>query len=412
MKIKYQNSNNIAEIYLPSSKSISNRVLILHALYNNCFVIKNVSESNDTQLLISLIHKIENHTTQDVLELDCQDAGTTFRFLTGYCAQLENIKCRITGTPHLLKRPIVSLINALKELGANIEINNSNELIITGEKLYSNEIYFEEEQTSQFITALCLIAPTLDKGLKMMLPEKAVSESYIQMTLDLMSQFGISCAYTKKEINILSQKNILTKDFFVEPDWSSACFFYCMKMLNPSLNIVLKNCSTHSIQGDSFIIKLASNFGIESMQQENNLLLKYDDNNIHVPLEIDLSSYPDLAIPFIVVCAVKYPSVKLMGLESIQYKECDRLQALKTELKKVGLQMYFQRGIVWFQPSELIINDDVIFFNAYNDHRIVMALSMLSLLGITIEFDDLSCVKKSFPGFWKEVDKVGMYNYV
>ena len=395
-------------IILPSSKSISNRVLMIRSLCTHFFDIENLSDSSDTQLLNSFLQSTFSNEGLNVIDL--KDAGTPYRFLTAYFAMQSNNRFLLNGTERMKQRPVAPLVNALWQLGAQIYYMDEQgflPLLIEGNILNNqNEVEMDTSLSSQFVSALCLIAPTLEKGLKIKLLGSQVSQSYTQMTLELMKQFGIEIYSTNEEIKIEHQK-YQAKKFCVESDWSSACFFYAMAIISENVKLTFLNFYENSLQGDSQIVQIARRFGVETIFENNEVhLIKKDiinDDNI----ELDLSSFPDMAVPLIVVFAMHFPKVQLSGLSHLQHKESDRIFVLQRELKKVHIYLHYQNGILRFENSMYRKQHQKIFFKTYQDHRIAMALSLLSLDGYEVVLDTPQCVSKSFPSYFDELIKIG-----
>ena len=393
-------------INLPASKSISNRVLIIQSICEEKFEIENLSQANDTILLQGILSTIQETTETQTIYVE--DAGTPFRFLTAYLSTLENKSFFLSGTERLNERPIAPLVDALNDLGAEILYAKNYglpPLSIKGKLVESKKINIDSAESSQFISALCLIAPTLKEGIIITINENTVSASYIDMTLSVMQDFGIEYQKTKNEIIIPSQKYI-AKKYSIENDWSSACFFYAMAMIADDVEITLEGLQMKSSQGDAFITVLCQAFGIDTTFENNHCIIrKKNATNCSLSI-IDLKNYPDLAIPFIVACAIKHPSVKIIGIAHLIHKESNRIEALQNELQKVNIFIHYENDILSFDNKMTANKPQEIFFNSYNDHRIVMALNLFSLLGYTLHFDNKFCVKKSFPQYWEEVEKL------
>lgn len=397
------------KINLPASKSISNRVLIIQALCENSFQLNNLSDSTDTKVLLNALQNISKSTS--IQTIDVQDAGTSFRFLTAFLSCREKGEYLLKGNERMHKRPIGDLVNALKMIGADIsymEQENFPPLLIKGRKLTGGTISISGNISSQFISALCLIAPVLEKGLDISIQGEAVSHPYIEMTLQLMILFGIQYTFQENHIVIPSQQYI-AKDFITENDWSSATFFYAMAMLSESAIFQFDFLDEKSVQGDSYIRDFVGDFGIETIFTNGKTTIRKDKQVIISRISgiYDFNAYPDMAIPMIVACAVKYPEIKFTGLKHLQYKESDRITALTTELKKTNIILQYEDDILSFDNSNYRPSKEVIRFCTYDDHRIAMALSMLALEGYIVLLDNGECVKKSFPGYFEELGKIG-----
>lgn len=407
MKINFNHTALQGEILLPASKSISNRALIIQAICKKECIINNLSDANDTILLKNLLDKI-NRQEEEII-IDVEDAGTACRFLTSLLAIQHNKKFILKGTERMHLRPIGDLVDALVSLGANIEYIEETGFLplkIIGTNIQGGDVHIQTTISSQFISSLCLIAPVLPLGLNIHFLSEVVSESYVEMTLNVMQKFGIAYISDKQHISIPPQE-YRPQRITIENDWSSACFFYCMTFLKKEVLFYFPFLQKESIQGDAYIAKIAEQFGIESIQNEDGILLKKSNSLHSIPASLDLSHYPDLAIPFIVCCAISYPTILIRGLHHLEYKESERLTALTIELLKIGVELIYQNDELRFVQLEHFGQNTTVSFSTYNDHRISMALSIVSILGIDVTLDDSQCVQKSFPTFWKELEKIG-----
>jgi 3-phosphoshikimate 1-carboxyvinyltransferase len=415
MRLSYNQPKLIGSVQLPSSKSLSNRALMLQAFFPNKISIKNLSDANDTVLLDNILKHLQANiqfNQSETLTINAEDAGTTFRFLTAYLSSLKGVEFILTGTERMCNRPVNELVDALLHIGADIsyiDIKGFPPLRINGKDLVGGTIHINASVSSQFISALCLLAPTLEQGLSIVLEGKIVSQPYIDMTLSLMQHVGIETQFEKNKISIEKQTPKQTS-LTIENDWSSATFFYGMAMMsNHDVNLFLPNLNHQSLQGDSFIVELASHFGIETNDINGGGIRIFKNKQIvlNQNLVVDLTAYPDLAIPFIVACATCYPSVTIKGIAHLEYKESKRLTALTTELKKIGIELEYQFDILTFKQNEPIETTHKVSFHTYDDHRIAMALSMIALLGIEVILDSTECVQKSFPEYWLQLQHLG-----
>lgn len=397
------------DIKLPSSKSISNRILLIQALCNSSFAINNLSEAHDTLLLQKLLQ--ESQTITSPVYLNCEDAGTPFRFLTAFLCMQYGKEFILTGDLRLQERPIHELVLALNSIGAQIEYLEKEgfaPIKIIGKKLSGRSITIRSEISSQFISALCLIAPTIDNGLNLHLLGIAVSLPYITMTLQCMQAFGITAIHSNNTIQIQHQ-TYQAKNISIESDWSSACFFYAMAMMHDEVSLSLQGLSKNSIQGDANIVELANDFGLGTeFKNDICFILRKQAINTSFEKRYDLSSTPDLAIPFIVACALKYPRISIIGIQHLEWKESKRISALQTELLKINILLQYHENILSFEYLTPTPLPEIIQMKSYNDHRIAMALSMLTLCGYKIELDNTECVKKSFPNYFEEIRKIGI----
>ncbi len=396
-------------VQLPASKSISNRALMIQAMSNEPVLLNNLSEAHDTILLKALLETIRN--TSGDLTLDVEDAGTPFRFLTAFLSIQEGRTFLLTGTKRLCERPVNELITALQSIGADIayyEKDGFAPLLIKGKKLFGGLIQIPGNISSQFISALCLIAPCLQNGLEIDILHQKVSASYIQMTLDIMREFGIQYSAGENNIHIPCQV-YQGREYEIENDWSSATFFYSMAMIADKVQVKLTGLKKESSQGDSYIEKIVRHIGIDTIYTCQGLIIqKVSSRHTSHPNEYDLSSQPDLAVPFIVACALKYPAIRITGIDHLELKESRRITALQTELDKINIKLLFSKGVLTFNTHRGNNHSMHISFHTYNDHRIAMALSMLTLAGYTVTLDDTVCVRKSFPSYFTQIHQLGI----
>lgn len=389
--------NNILEgsISLPFSKSISNRVLIIQQLCNEPFKIKNLSDAQDTKVLINALSSDRN-------KIDVEDAGTALRFLTAFLACKEGKAYIIGGSKQLQRRPIWPLVSALQKMGADIETKNQQiPLKINGKKLKGGTIELDASVSSQFISALLLIAPTLEKGLKIHFQNDLVSKPYIIMTLKLMKYFGISHTLHEKWIEIKPQQYV-AKDFEVEADWSALAFWAEMVCLSNYANLTFEGLYKNSIQGDALLLKHFEELGLKHHWKNGQLLLsKKKACSIK---EINLLNTPDLAQAILCTSATLKSKIRINGLQTLIHKETNRIQALKKELKKCGVHCHADHHSISINKNNFEINSPI--FDTYNDHRMAMSLAPFALIS-RISIKSPEVVQKSYPNFWRELEKVG-----
>ncbi len=389
-----------ATVSLPSSKSITNRALIVQALCHNSIVIENASEAEDSNILKSALRDLTSF-------IDVKDAGTAFRFLTAFLS-IQPGSFILTGSERMKQRPIGVLVNALRMIGADIEFlerDNFPPLKINGKKLVGGNLRIDASESSQYISALLLIAPKLSLGLRLELAGKINSVSYIEMTLSLMKYFGISIQRNGNFIDIPCQ-DYSPKVLRVENDWSSASFWYEIAALSEKSEIVLRGLNKKSIQGDVVIDEIMEKFGVHSVESGEDIVIR-KTNKLELPsfFDFDFSSCPDLVLPVATVCTVlKIPSM-FRGVKNLRIKESDRLNALKNELVKIGGNLIVEEDLFSIEPGEYL-NDETI-FHSYNDHRMVMAFAPLALKLNEVIIDDHLPVNKSFPDFWNNLRNAG-----
>jgi 3-phosphoshikimate 1-carboxyvinyltransferase len=402
----------VGDITLDGSKSISNRLLIIKALCKKPFEIHNLSTSKDTQTLNQLLNQQSGNV------FDCGAAGTTFRFLTAHLALQQGTQI-LTGSERMKQRPIGKLVAALRSLGCNInylenegypplEIHAPNTLTI-------NELSIAADTSSQYITALLLVAPTLPNGLRLTLEGTIVSLPYINMTLALMQHFGVEHAWEGNTI-VVKKQEYTSKDITVEADWSAASYYYALAAFADDLDLTLRGLFKNSLQGDSIATELGVHFGIDTQFDENTegvLTLKKSGNPVTDLFEWDFLKCPDIAQTFAVMCAGTGVQGLFTGLETLFIKETDRVAALKKELSKGGvvfakLPMRFsKRSQKQFFSVEGTTNfDNTPTFPTYEDHRMAMSFAPLAMLH-PVRIEDPSVVNKSYGNFWRDLTTLG-----
>jgi 3-phosphoshikimate 1-carboxyvinyltransferase len=391
-------------IPLNGSKSISNRVLIIRALCDQPFTISHLSTSDDTQTLKMLLKSF-----QEVY--DCHHAGTTFRFLTSFLAIQDGTQI-LTGSERMKERPIGPLVDALISIGANIEYLDKKgypplQIHSFNFKNYRSSISVKADISSQYITALLLIAPILPMGLEINLVGELVSEPYLNMTLSTLNEFGIHYNRSGGKIFINHQKYI-PKDYVVEADWSAASYFYSIATLAEEAKLSLEGLFSHSIQGDSKMKDIGELFGIESQFVDGKLWLTKKSSPQH-SIFYDFINQPDLAQTIAVMCSAVGMKASFTGLQTLKIKETDRIAAIQNELGKIAGDFKLDR--VENDKEYYKINNKCNFskiprFKTYKDHRMAMAFASLALLH-DIEFEKPEVVTKSYPNFWKDLESIG-----
>jgi 3-phosphoshikimate 1-carboxyvinyltransferase len=375
---------------------------MIEALSKETIPVANESLANDTQRFKSIIRS-------EVLlqggEINIADAGTPARFLLALCTLQPGVEYLLKGTERMHQRPMKELVEGLRVLGAQIECLENDGFLpmrIKGCALRSAELTVDGKISSQFISALSLIAPYLPQGLTLRWPEQPVSFPYIQMTWKVQEYFGVQPMPIENGVAFLPGV-YKARPIRIENDWSSACFFYAAKMLQPSLEIQIADLNYPSWQGDSIMASLGSSMGVETQLHDDSIEL------ITVPVPdtlkcIDFTTCPDLAIPILVAMAFRLPSWTATGIHHLAFKESNRIQALQTELLTCGMELRYINGMVSFHYVHEL--PDKVKLHSYQDHRLVMSFSLLLLLGISVEFDNTECVHKSFPNFWEELEKL------
>ena len=389
-------------ITIPGSKSESNRLLILKGCYPN-ISITNLSNSDDTVSLLKGIEQVDGI-------VDVHHAGTAMRFLTAYFASKKGVDIIITGSKRMQERPIRILVDALNDLGADIHyLKNKGfpPLKIIGTDLNVSSVSLDAAISSQYISALMLIAPSLKNGLIINLAGEITSVPYIKMTLNLMRKVGVSGTFSNNKIQIKPIKTINSITVNVESDWSSASYYYSIIALSRNLELTLNNFSKNSMQGDSKIISIFEKLGVETIfnKNDNSILLRYIKTEIIDYLSLNLNDSPDIAQTLALTCFGLGIHCKLEGLKTLKIKETDRLLALKTELEKLGANVTFtEESITVFRSRKIIEN---ITIETYQDHRMAMAFAPL-VLKVPINILEPNVVTKSYTTFWEDLLKIGI----
>ena len=400
------------ELNLPTSKSISNRVLIIRALSKSHFPIHNLSQANDSVLMQKLLLEVEtNIDHQEPLILDAQDAGTVLRFLTAFLS-VKNGSFILTGSQRMQQRPIEILVDALRELGADIIYQNKEgfpPLLIHGKKLSSKQLQIQANISSQFISALLMIAPLLPNGLDIHFNEQPTSLPYIKITVELMREYGIAVEFNNQNITVQAGE-YSHKATVVESDWSAASFWYQSVAFSKEGQLLLKGLKLDSVQGDAILTKIFEELGVKSSEIDKGIILEKSDS-INYNFNYDFSHHPDLALPVIATCAGLGVIGKFSGLASLKIKESNRIEVLETELAKLGFDFRETGENEWVLINSCKVSNtkydfsDII-INTYNDHRVAMSFAPFAILGKSIQIENPEVVRKSYPQFWDEFERV------
>lgn len=399
-RITKRDKKLIGTVTLEGSKSITNRVIIIKALCPEFFEINNFSISEDSETLVELLNSTEP-------ELDARDGGTTFRFLTAFLAIHEG-DVVLTGSERLQKRPVGPLVEALRSLGADIDYVGEYgypPLHIKGKRLNGNRIEIDAGVSSQFVSALLLIAPLLKDGLIVRMKGEPVSRPYIQMTLNVMKHFGIHHEWTQSVISVPHQDYVGRK-YNVEGDWTAASYYYAMAAMAEEVDLKIMGLNKFSYQGDAAIAGLMAQFGVVTTHIEGGIHLTKNDHTTK-STEFDFRDYPDLAQSVLVCAAAKGTAVKARGLETLEIKETNRIEALDKELQKLGLKL-IPLGATWnlgVRSGDLPTKPLEI--DTYKDHRMAMAFTPLAIPFGEIIIDDPAVVVKSYAGFWEDITSLG-----
>ncbi|SMC32902.1 3-phosphoshikimate 1-carboxyvinyltransferase [Cellulophaga tyrosinoxydans] len=395
-------SNHInSTIRITGSKSESNRILLLKALYPNVSI-ENTSNSDDAQVMEKGL-KISNGV------VDIHHAGTAMRFLTAYFATQEGKEVVLTGSQRMTERPIGVLVEALRSLGAEITyVNNEGfpPLKITGKKITQSKVSLPADISSQYISALLLNASSLENGLELELVGKITSVPYIKMTLALLSQLQIENTFEGNTIKVYPKKDVKANTLVVESDWSSASYFYSsIALADLGSQIILSSYKENSLQGDSVLSEIYKSFGVETIFNENKVVLKKISTPKLNKLVWDLANAPDIAQTIAVTCFGLGMGCYLTGLHTLKIKETDRLEALNTELTKLGAAISVTDKTLTIAPT-MAINKDIA-IDTYNDHRMAMAFAPLAFKTSLI-INDAEVVSKSYPDFWTDMKTIGI----
>jgi 3-phosphoshikimate 1-carboxyvinyltransferase len=431
-----KNKSVSGTVNLTGSKSECNRALIIEALSHGKVKVENVSDAADTATLAAVLksevggRKSEagnrklndlelsfdsNLKTQDS-ELKTQDlrlvnigpAGTAMRFLTAYFT-LQDEEVILTGSERMKQRPIGLLVNALREIGAQIEYTENDgfpPLRIKGGlgQQQKDKISIQGDISSQYITALLLIAARLPLGLTLQIEGELTSKPYVEMTLSMLQQAGIQHQWEGNSIHIPNQEFRETS-LHVEPDWSAASYWYAIAALADEAELFLPGLTPYSLQGDCVITEIMANFGVTSQFKNGGIHLKKEVKPL-IRKIFDLKSCPDLAQTIIVACAALGHEATFTGLETLKIKETNRVLALQNELAKMGVKLIEKGQVYKLDCSEKFIPESI-FIHTYDDHRMAMAFAPLALLIPKVEIEDFRVVEKSYPAFWDDLKKVG-----
>ncbi|PWH84353.1 3-phosphoshikimate 1-carboxyvinyltransferase [Algibacter marinivivus] len=389
-----------SSVEITGSKSESNRLLLLQALYPE-FKLENVSNSDDSNLMTNAL------SSQSEV-IDIHHAGTAMRFLTAYFSIQEGRDTILTGSKRMKERPIKILVEALQELGADISYEENEgfpPIKIKGKKLNKNKVSLKANVSSQYISALLLIASKLENGLELTLEGEITSIPYIKMTLSLLDEIGIESSFEGNTITVKpNTKKLNAKTLTVESDWSSASYYFSIAALSDvGTEITLSSYKENSLQGDSALVEIYKHFGVSTVFNENALTLKKETSNLEL-LTLDLKNAPDIAQTIAVTCFALGMSCDLVGLHTLKIKETDRLVALKTEIEKLGGKVEITDKSLHLSTS--IDVKSMVSITTYNDHRMAMAFAPLALK-TSIIIEDAMVVSKSYPTFWEDLKSIG-----
>lgn len=398
-----------ATVELPSSKSISNRALIIYALSGGEILPEHLSNCDDTEVIVNALWNMPH-------VINIKAAGTAMRFMTAYLAVTPGTHV-ITGTERMKHRPIHILVDALRRLGADIEYEEEEgfpPLKISGKELEGGTLEIQGNTSSQFISALLMIGPRLKNGLTLKLCGDIISRPYVDLTLCTMRDFGITAEWTDTDtIEVKSMPYKPTK-YYIESDWSAASYWYEMMALtdDPEAEVQLKGLMDGSLQGDSVAKYLFNMLGIRTVFSNKNrgeqTIVTLKKTGMHsARLDYDFINQPDLAQTFVVTCALMNIPFHFTGLASLRIKETDRIEALKTEMQKMGYMISDGDGTELIWNGERCEPDSNITIDTYEDHRMAMAFAPAAMKLGSIKINNPEVVSKSYPAFWDDLRGAG-----
>jgi len=396
-------------ISLPLSKSISNRLLILQYLHPGKILAPVLSAADDTVLLETLLNKVReyrNRGNKRILALDVNNSGTVMRFLIAMLAATPG-SYLLRGDPRMSERPVRILVEALKELGADIQFIENNGFLpvfIKGRNLLSREITVDASESSQHISALLLVSTVISDGLKISLMNQVASRPYIDMTCKVIERCGFPVIWQEELIRVFPGKKVRAS-LLAEPDWSSTSFWFGMMALAEEGRVTFLGLVRTGLQGDETAVELFSQLGVKSEETLEGLVISKGEI-MPGKFEWDFTDCPDLAVPVIVCCALLGKESVFRGLEGLRIKESDRISALQDELRKLNGDLIPDYGNTW-RLKTIKTKKKKLVVNSHADHRIAMAMMMAAMQGIEVEMSDPEVVSKSYPGFWRDMRLAG-----
>ena len=397
--LQTNHSNLKAQIAVTGSKSETNRLLLLQALYPN-ITLSNTSNSDDSEVMQKAL-KGNNEI------IDIHHAGTAMRFLSAYFATQEGREVVLTGSSRMQERPIKVLVEAIAQLGVKITYEKEDgypPIRIKGQKITASRVTMAANVSSQYISALLLIAPKLENGLELVLEGEITSVPYIKMTLALLNDLDIQTSFEGNIIKVFPKQEVEVKEMVVESDWSSASYFFSLVALADQAAISLTSYKENSLQGDSALVEIYKQMGVVSNFENNVLSLTKIPNFKPEDLNLELNNTPDIAQTIVVTCLGLGIGCHLTGLHTLKIKETDRLEALRIELTKLGANITVTNDSLTLAASSKI-NQNVI-IATYNDHRMAMAFAPLALK-VPIIIENADVVSKSYPDFWEDMKTLG-----
>jgi 3-phosphoshikimate 1-carboxyvinyltransferase len=393
--------NQKSVIAVSGSKSETNRLLLLKALYPY-ITLTNSSNSDDSEVMTKAL--LSDDPVKDI-----HHAGTAMRFLTAYFSVQEGSEITLTGSSRMKERPISILVDALRQLGAVISYTENEgfpPLKITGRKITQNKVALPANVSSQYISALLLIAPKLENGLELTLEGEITSIPYIKMTLALLNEVGVETSFAGNKISVAPKPTTQNSQLLtVESDWSSASYWYSIVALSETgTEVELSSYKQNSLQGDSVLATIYKDFGVETVFENTKIILRKVDYSQLPIVQYDLNNCPDIAQTITVTCFGLGVGCHLTGLHTLKIKETDRLEALKTELEKFGASVAITNDTLTLEQA-VTMNRNVT-VKTYQDHRMAMAFAPLALKTDLI-INEAGVVSKSYPDFWKDLQQIG-----
>jgi 3-phosphoshikimate 1-carboxyvinyltransferase len=391
-------SNLQADIAVTGSKSETNRLLLLQALFPN-ITLANTSNSDDSEVMQKALKGNEEI-------VDIHHAGTAMRFLTAYFAVNDGREVVLTGSQRMTERPIKVLVEALEQLGAKITYEKEEgypPIRIKGQKITSSKVNIPANVSSQYISALMLVAPKLENGIEINLVGEITSVPYIKMTLALLNDLDIKTIFEGNVIKVYPKQEVETKEMVVESDWSSASYFFSLVALADTASVTLSSYKEDSLQGDSALVEIYKQMGVETLFEGNKMtLVKLPGFKLET-LNLELNNTPDIAQTIVVTCLGLGIGCHLTGLHTLKIKETDRLEALRIELTKLGANISVTNdSLTLVAAAEINHNVKIA---TYNDHRMAMAFAPLALK-VPIIIENAEVVSKSYPDFWEDMEKL------
>jgi 3-phosphoshikimate 1-carboxyvinyltransferase len=409
IRITKGNRNCYGEIRLPASKSISNRLLILQFCYGPELRIRNLSRSDDTLLLSSALDLIRQYQVRGdtgLLRIDTKNAGSVMRFLLPLLTVTRG-HYLLTGNDRMQQRPIGALVDALRSTGADIDYLDKPgfpPLLVRGRAISGRRIALDASVSSQFLTALLLMAPKFEEGLTIENTGKSVSWPYVNMTTGILTALGIQVIMQENAIRVYNKPFIHT-EIEVEPDWSAASFWYCLLSMAEKGNIYFPGLHKTGLQGDQQVAAFFRELGVDTVEDNNGIRIT-KVRQVHNRFQADFTGFPDLALPVILACGASGIAGCFTGMERLRIKESDRIKAITTGLMKTGIILKEEPQGTW-KLSGLLKDPCDLDLSDYEDHRVAMTFACLAMMGFAINIENPEVVNKSYPDFWNDLESLG-----